>query len=115
MGAPATNPSLRRHVRDLWPDMSGLFETAEHTSNLVNHQGWLAVQKLLATEMETVDQFLDSAPREHVEYAASHGYRRGLKAAHGAVESILAVSEKTRADQARKHEDGAESPSERED
>lgn len=88
--------------------MSELFVTGEHVSQLASHQGWLAVQRVLEGERETVDRFLDAAPRSHVEYAASHGYRRGLRAADDAMQAILAVCERRRTTQAQKHEGAAE-------
>lgn len=115
MGVSATTPAMSRHVETLWPDLKDLFATGEDVSRLLDHPGWKAIQRVIEAEKNTLDRSLDSPHRalDQADYALKHGRRGALTAAADAAAAIIGRAQVRHTEQARKHEDGAESPSER--
>lgn len=93
-------PELSRHVRDLWPEDTELFTVGELVERLQSSPGWEAVQKLLDSEVETLDGELDSGRElSQAEYAYKHGRRGALRASLEAARAIVSKATERQAKQ----------------
>lgn len=104
-------PALTRHVQDVFPTLEHLFDAGEDVASLKTHPGWAAVRLLIDRELATVQSGLDErAPSfSYQELTWAHGRMSGLRALADASEAILERAERSRKEQADKHESAAES------
>lgn len=104
------DPALTRHIKDVWPDLEHLFTVGEHVGQLRQHEGWKAVQTLLQAEIDAINAQMEGGggPLEQAEYAVRHGRIGGLKAAIGAADAIVTISERRFSEQQAQHEGDAE-------
>lgn len=97
---------VKRAYRD---DLLGLFTAGEEVQQLVDHPGWLQVQRVIDLALRDEDRMLDGRLLDdRADYAWAHGRRGGLRAMTEAARAIVghATSELDR--QRRIHEATAE-------
>lgn len=96
------DPSLSRHVDAIWggrENTQALFTAGRAVERLADSEGVQAVRRVLALEIETIDNQLDRKPLETAsEYAHFHGRRGALRAFD---EAALAIEQRSEQRQAR--------------
>jgi hypothetical protein len=89
--------------------MTELFDVGEDVRNLMQHPGWAHVSRLVSLEAAGLDAKLDGELlATRAEYARLTGRRSGLRGFEEAAHAIVAVSDRTLAEQTRKYEGAAE-------
>jgi hypothetical protein len=107
------DPTITRHLKDLYPSLEALFAAGEEVEALLAHPGWGHVVRLLDAEIATIDRDLDGGLKEsRAEYAQAHGRRGGLRFSRDAAVALLERARDTLEQQRLLHEDG-EAPSRR--
>lgn len=103
------DPQLTRHFDRLFPTLGELEAAADAARSLISSSGWPVLLDLLGAEVSGIDAKLDSGrPLEHVEYAAYHGRRGGLRAPAAMLHALIDRAESRLAEQRAKHEGDAE-------
>jgi len=111
MAATHTDPSMTRHVRQAWPDLSDLFAAGEEIQRLVESFGWTLLCDVVDREVRGIDEDLDGrlVPLSQAEYALAHGRRNGLLGFKRAAEAIVVTAAREREKQQARHEADGES------
>ena len=80
--------------------------SAEIVQQAMGHPGVEIVSQMVREEIESLDAKLDSdRPLEHVEYAALHGRRSGLRYFEQVAQALVDRAAERLDEQRRKHED----------
>lgn len=100
------DPSLSRHIGDLFPSLEELVAAREAAVALLAQPGWTLLIRLLDAEIATIDATLDSGRvlESKADYAAAHGRRGGLRAPEQVMRLLVERADARLAEQAAKHE-----------
>lgn len=107
--------ALARHISEFLPTLVEEVDAGELIRSLQAHPGYHLVSSILEAEISTINAEMERArePMDQAQYAGRHGRIGGLRGFETAAETILARSDRRRGEQEARHEEPAESGSER--